>query len=215
MGKVLSAQGSGYFPICIPKLEPYLYQTTIPLTLEQAMALFWRVKVWEAKVSGGWNDPNDPDYGTTTFINSNSYVNMVAQGVTPEINSEAEYICNGNGLFEFSRLIEVNRETPSGNSSGTGPLIMQYGFSSDFDARRSGNTYYPYFIISTISCSSENASGFSVVGAFNLRISTHVITGFLYTLIERSAIGDVQIDIRPKEYWSYDGTWNTETGDKL
>jgi hypothetical protein len=56
MGKVIHASYSGYFPTCIISGTPTPSQEYLSLTLEQAMALFWRVRTWEAKASGSFRD---------------------------------------------------------------------------------------------------------------------------------------------------------------
>ena len=215
MGKVLSAQGSGYFPVCIPEGETYPYQPTIPLTLEQAMALFWRVKVWEAKISGQWAIPSDGAFVYYTYFDGDSYEDMAISGNTPEINSEEQYICNGAEIFLYERGVYLGVEYPDGNSySYELGLYLQYCFSDNFNTRRNGKTYYPFIVLGTGNSFSDGASNTAVIGSFNFKLLNDTFTGPIYTIVP-TATGSVQIDIRAKEYWPYGGTYDTTTGNPL
>ena len=214
MGKVLSAQGSGYFPICIPEGTPTPSKNFLSLTLQQAMSLFWRVKTWEAKITGtvSFNTGNSITYLLT------NYQELVRN--RPEINSEENYVCNGDETFSFGRVMEVLLA-----SEGQDPVIFDFswGFAynfnpeSGFGAYRNGNLFYPSFETAIVGpVVSYDAPTYNTnVGIYQISLNGFTISGELYAADNLAPSGAALIEIRAKEYWSYGGTWNTSTGEPL
>jgi len=203
MGKVLHASYSGYFPTCIIDGTPTPPEEYLSLTLEEAMALFWRVRTWEARASG-----LIADAATSANIEytSNSYSEMTPSIV---IEEEKNLVCKGSETFFFSRdataTITPNGGTPY-NIDGT--INFQYIFSS---IKKAGSTYYPSFTISSIN--SLTSFYTSKIGTYKITYLGEDIVGDLFGTDGSS--GNAIIEVRAKEYWSYGGTYDTITGQPL
>jgi hypothetical protein len=209
MGKVLSAEGSGYFPTCIQEGTATPPRNFLSLTLEQAMSLFWRVKTWEAKITGSVSYNNGQ---TVTYLLS-TYQELERN--RPEINSEEDFVCNGNAGFEFERVIQV-----SVAQDGEDPFIFDYRWSflyTFFGAYRNGNLFYPYFETQNVGpIISFDAPTYNTnVGIYQISLNGFTISGDLYAEDDNAPSGTALIEIRAKEYWSYGGTYNTQTGARL
>jgi hypothetical protein len=203
MGKVLHASFSGYFPTCITSGTPTPPEEYLSLTLEEAMALFWRVRTWEARASG-----SIADAATSADIEytSNSYSEMTPSIV---IEEEKNLVCKGSETFLFSRDATATI-TPDGGTpyDADGPISFEYIFSS---IKKSGSTYYPSFSISFIN--SLTSFYTSKIGTYNIKYLDNDFTGDLFGTDGSS--GNALIEINAKEYWSYGGTYNTTTGQPL
>jgi hypothetical protein len=206
MGKVLSAEGSGYFPICIPEGTATPPRNFLSLTLEQAMSLFWKVKTWEAKITGSVFYNNGQ---TITYLLS-TYQELVRN--RPEINSEENYVCNGSAGFEFEKVIQASVAQEGGD-----PVIFDYRWNflyTFLGAYRSGNLFYPYFQTEILGpVISYDAPTYNTnVGIYTISLNGFTISGDLYAADDNAPSGTALIEIRAKEYWSYGGTYNTSTG---
>ena len=204
MGKVLHASFSGYFPTCIIDGIPTPSQDYLSLTLEQAMALFWRVKTWEAKATGSFQDPS---LSANIIFTSSSFADM-----TPSITIEQEedFVCKGNETFNFDR--EGATATLDFGEGGeffvTGNITFQHIFSS---IKRDGSTYYPKFYISFINALTSPSFFYSAkIGTYKITYLEYVIEGDLFG--PNGSAGSALIEINAREYWSYGGTYNTSTG---
>jgi hypothetical protein len=203
MGKVLHASFSGYFPTCITSGTPTPPEEYLSLTLERAMALFWRVRTWEAKASGSFNDAS---ISSNIEYTANSFEEMGA-GVV--IEEEKNLVCKGNENFYFAREA-TGTITPDGGTpfDFDGILNFQYVFSS---IKSNGTNYYPNFYISFIN--SITSFYTSKIGTYNFKYLDNDLSGDLFGTDGSS--GNALIEIRAKEYWSYGGTYNTTTGEPL
>jgi hypothetical protein len=101
MAKVLHASGSGYFPNCIqqgstptsPSVDQY-----IPITLEEAMFIFWKGKDLKLSISGYLiNGPNPGNFKDTVDPKNQTFNRGIA--------SESDLVCynaaNFNGIHEY------------------------------------------------------------------------------------------------------------------
>jgi hypothetical protein len=214
MGKVLSAQGSGYFPICIPEGTPPEPRRHLSLTLQQAMSLFWKVKTWEAKVTGSVY--YDDDYSITYLLST--YQEMQRVQPLSGLNSEEDYLCNGASRFSFRTPTEYSYV-----ADGQSPIIIPYNFrffynfnpDSGSGSYRNGNLFYPAFETELEGGVSSWRDDNTIVGTLQISLNGFTISRDLYFTDGRSASGNVLIEIRAKEYWSYGGTYNTQTGAPL
>jgi hypothetical protein len=203
MGKVLHASYSGYFPTCIIDGTPTPTQDYLSLTLEQAMALFWRVKTWEARASGSFYSYN---------INSNiTYTSNSFSDMTPSITIQEEknLVCKGSETFSFERAATATITPDVGppyNVDGT--INFQYIFTS---IKKNSSTYYPSFIISSINAISSYALSFTAkIGTYKITYLDYDITGDIFGA--DGSYGFALIEINAKEYWTYGGTYNSQTG---
>lgn len=211
MGKVRSL---GYFPHCIPQGIP-TEDFYLDLSLNEAMALFWRVKNWEFRTTGTLSDGFGVGYDLTYLGSS-----WATATIENPVISEEYLVCKSQELFLFTNnvdgLVTTDDETYPING------IRQFGFSFGsipvFDARYQGSRYYPIFFFQmlgpVLSSSIAPGPGYSsVVGTYYLSFLDYIVQGDLFGA--DGASGDVEVEINAKEYWSYGGTYNTETGEKL
>ena len=203
MGKVIHASFSGYFPTCIIDGTPTPPEEYLSLTLEEAMALFWRVRTWEARASGSFSDAS---ISSNIEYTSNSYSEMTP---TIVIEEEKNLVCKGSETFYFSRdgtaIITPDGGTPI---NFDGIINFQYIFSS---IKKAGSTYYPSFSISFVN--SLTSFFTAKIGTYNIKYLDYDFSGDLFG--PDGSSGNALIEVRAKEYWSYGGTYNTTTGQPL
>jgi len=192
MGKVLSAQGSGYLPFCITPASTIPQQTTgtyypFALTLDQLVSLFWRVKKW-------------------TYEDNLGPVGVSVQFDTEPENEET-IVCNDNLYFyfrDFAREIGISRADIELFRNTT---------------LKVGDLYYPYVsFYGTYLGGGDYATAwgdqeYSATGTFTISWLGYNISTPLY--------GELY-ETRPfiakytaTEYWSYGGTYDTTTGAPL
>jgi hypothetical protein len=200
MGKVLHASFSGYFPTCITDGTPTPPEEYLSLTLEEAMALFWRVKTWEARASGLFHDAvleATIEYTSTSFADMTPFVT---------IGQEEDFVCKGNQTFDFDRAATATITPDGGGASNeTGTMYFRYNFSS---VKKGGSTYYPSFTISSIN---------SLTSFYTSKIGTYKITYLDYDIVgdlfgSDGSSGSALIEINAREYWPYGETYNASTG---
>jgi hypothetical protein len=198
MGKVFHASYSGYFPTCIVDGTPTPPEQYLKLTLEQGMALFWRVKIWEAKATGSFYDG---DLEQTIEYISDLFEEMIP---SVELTQEEDLICKGNELFYFQRealvLVDGVEETSNIN--------FRYSFSS---IKKDDSNYYPYFLVSSVNSLSSGYT--SKIGTYKITYLDIDLVGDIFG--NDGSFGNVLIEINAKEYWPYAGTYDTATGNRL
>jgi hypothetical protein len=203
MGKVIHASYSGYFPTCIISGTPTPSQEYLSLTLEQAMALFWRVRTWEAKASGSFRDNV---LEANIEYTSGSFADMIP---SIEIAEEKNLVCKGSETFYFQRDATATITPDVGDPYNTyGAIGFQYIFSS---IKNSGSTYYPSFVLA---CVNSLTSVYTAkIGTYYIKYLGYTFTGDLFG--QAGSSGSALIEVNAKEYWSYGGTYNTSTGQPL
>ena len=219
MGKILSAKGSGYFPLCIPTGVPDT-ANTIKLTLQEAMTLFWRVKKFEGKINGTINYPAGPNSGAYTITYTmNAYAEMPNFGnFYPTPNTEEDIVCDTNeGRRAFYAPDAITVFFSFQQNPLLLPIFMFYSFNSDSGAvKESDNSFfYPDFTAQFHVLDTRNI-GKSYVGDCNLSFYGYNKNLPLYA----NQGGDpssfnISASIRAKEYFSYGGTYDTATGNPL
>jgi hypothetical protein len=206
MGKVLHASYSGYFPTCTVDQTPTPSQNYLSLSLIEAMALFWRVRTWEAKASGSFYSEN---ISSTIEYTSSSCVDMTP---TITIGQEEDLVCKGEETFAFQRLATAIITPDGGDPFNTdGTIDFQFIFAS---IAKGGSTYYPSFFIASINALTSLVPTFgSKIGTYKITYSGFQIVGDLFG--PDGSSGSALIEIEAKQYWSYGGTYNTSTGEPL
>jgi len=197
VGKVLSAQGSGYYPSCIQEGSKPDDPDYFDLTIAQGMALYWRTRRWRVDASGSF-------YSDGRGTPENPIVYSGGSELTPSltITSEEKLVCFGNYTFYFNGDIGVE--------SGTQPITFTYDFSGGY---KTNEKFYPLFEVDSIYVYNSYPSG-QKVGNTRFIFNNYTIVKDLYTN-DTGASGDVLIDFTCIEYWSYGGTYDTATGNPL
>jgi hypothetical protein len=216
MGKVLHASGSGYFPECIIEQEPEPQLPYVATTLTEAMALTWRVRKWEAKVSGSIHDDSDG------FRNSFNGAWRDSNSSSP-FDKEEEIVCfGGNSHTEnIPFYVLVTPDNPDLDPfSYDAQLDFIHGNTftglppSDRKVYRVGDIYYPYIHISSALFESTYYF-YPKLGTYKITFAGEEISGDIFSSYSANFSGTMSIEIRGKEYWSYGGTYNTQTGQPL
>ena len=222
MGKVLHASASGYFTGCIK--EQNLLASCFSGNLTQVMALFWRVKKWEATASG------------TLRRLSGDTQSLTLDGVTRELQPqepipliEEDLVCfnseaKGNLIYYTYAAWATDQ---SGNPfSDVLGLVVSSGYSNDEQYSGVEKTENNFRIAGFVVFSATiliNGNGntppiysYPLVEAGNYQIITSVgtMTGKLWTGWT-DQVANCNVVINAKEYWSYGGTYNTSTGEPL
>lgn len=207
MGKVLSAQGSGYFPTCISEDDaPEHFPSG---SIKDFMTFYWRVKRFKVTFSGSGVAVNAGDSiemrGTFDLSLRTTY--------GYKIESESELVCN---LETYS--------------SGTGGELLINGIF--YDSLFSSTTHVPEYykkkqvlwsdvlVIGGISANyfffSYPVSGWIKVGSYSINFFGGSLSGGpLYSPPSSFSSGSFDMTFEATEYWSYGGTYNTSTGEPL
>jgi hypothetical protein len=221
MGKVLHASASGYFPFCITDGEPPLTSDFyLELTLEQIMAIFWRVKTWEGKTSGSYiytPYPGAPEDELVTF-SPNSFETM---STNYYVENEENLVCgitnppNAPNAPNLERDIVVVFSRTDGSDPGPYPTKLSWGLNFQ-PLYRNNSLYYLESQINAVGIAGNVVVNYNnyKVGTYKIAFLEYNITGNIYQFYESTG-GSVSLEIRAKEYWSYGGTYNTETGKPL
>jgi len=208
MGKVLSAQGSGYFPNCIEQVESI--SSGLKGSLVNMMGIYWRVKKWKASLSGSaqlnsdqiiyngteYDIPNSDGERTEESLVCRRFVDFVRQNVeVGRILRNDERII---GSFRFF----VNMQ---------GDLVAQ---------KEAGNVYsYPNEVSVGIrfygDFSVNKPTLFQIVGSWSFNWYGGSISGTLYSQADAYQSPNIVLTYTASEYYSYGGTYNTQTGAPL
>jgi hypothetical protein len=189
MGKVLYP---GYFPFDCD--QPFLPQYFIfNSNLEQAMKMYWRVKTWRVSATiSGRTVGGSPTNGT--YVSDCHW----------DVESEEGLVCPG---------LQFLCSDPGGNWENFGFALYQ---NTDGNSIAAGLLFTP-------SGDSGEPSISSVKDDFNkpggtLSLENFGEGGSCTTYVPNSTLpeyGSISLSIRAEEYWSYGGTYDTETGARL
>jgi hypothetical protein len=241
MGKVLHASYSGYFPFCIEQGTPSSLQENLSLTLLGAMTLFWRVKKWEVALGGELNYTYPEGTFLPGLVQSITYPNdsfFVCETRGTNIATEEDFVCvqdADNFIFasigRIPNIISFYQSEyfpypPMDNS-----FIQFFGlrFTTNDRIKTSGSNFFVRFesmvSVPSVIVGTKDLENFpemsKIVGSYSISFGDFTKNGILYGTADGEAqrdgsiSGDVSLQIRAKEYWSYGGTYNTETGQPL
>jgi hypothetical protein len=200
MGKVLHASKSGYFPFCSTNinLQDGLY---ISGSLDQIMALYWKVRKWKYSISGNYAGP----------------LSIIGEGeFTPNLISEKEesLVCRAPTLFSNGQAIIIGGIPYPFEFSmtlfGSGFSLDENVCSTNFQISAKDQIYNPLQSLSN--------QDYHIVGNYDIKIFGSVLSsGTLYSGFPDyfDQDGSCSLIIEPSEYWSYGGTYSTSTGQRL
>jgi hypothetical protein len=224
MGKVLHASGSGYFIGCIKEQNELVNCFSGNLT--QLMALFWRVKRWEATATGTLERDSGDQLQSITFDN----VTRELQPSPPIPSAEEDLVCfNSEAKSTLIYFTTAAWATDQNGNPVTDTLgfTVSSGYRADdqyyFGVEKTGNNFRiaglalfgPTFLINGNGNTPPIYSAPLVeAGDYVINTSVGSITGKLWTAFTSIPATCVVI-INAKEYWSYGGTYNTSTGELL
>jgi hypothetical protein len=221
MGKVLHASASGYFTGCIK--EQNLLKECFSGNLTQVMALFWRVKKWEATITGSLQRTLDGVTHTLTFDGTTRELDSQS----PSPTTEEDLVCfNGEAKAFLVYIKTANWYASDGiPQDDTFGLLISSGYRSDDeysgvektedDYRVFGETLLgPTFLINGNGNTAPDYSPLVEAGSYNITFYDGTLTGKLWSTFADTTASCV-ITVNAKEYWSYDGTYNTSSGAPL
>jgi hypothetical protein len=214
MGKVLHASYSGYFPFCrreIEYVEGIKYQEEIYIqgSLQAIMALYWRVRKWKYNMSGNFGGP-------LFIIGQGNFVQDFP------LTSEESLVCGGSSVGAgVVTLIGGSRDVPL---DFTMNLFTGSGLNTAFFLNEGTcSTYFEIvdkkgYLLSYQPGYPDEEDQLRVAGSYAINLFDSTLrTGKLYTSWPDypGTTGTCSLIIEPSEYWSYDGTYNTSTGQFL
>lgn len=226
MGRVLHASYSGYFPVCMEEnrnpADNFIFAGRtygkISSSLENIMALYWRVKKWEFNFSGSvvFRQPGFDE--RTIFYDSQGYKPLLdLDNSFPE--REEDLVCYRP--FYFFGI---------GGEAVLDGLIYDLACAMFFAPKYSINpenniiTTYVYIDVGapTLGFLSLAYPGqFPIqLGTFGINFLDKKISGNLSATSSLIVSGSAELSIRAKEYWAYEDAqgnalYNTETGQPL
>lgn len=222
MGKVLHASYSGYFPFCTEQGTPSSSKEYLSLTLLEAMTLFWRVKRWELKVNGELN-VNDTTSGVEKITYDNEeFFECEATGTS--IATEEDFVCVQDAdSFLFTTVGRLNelltfRSGLTILNTFQGSFILVFTTLDERIITNGSNFFVNFFsgFGSGVTTKDEDRhpNNTTIVGSYSISFGGFTKSGELFGP-EGQFSGNMSLQIRVKEYWSYGGTYNTETGQPL
>ena len=201
MGKVLHASYSGYFPACI-QTAPESKGNLVGGTLEQIMELYWRVKAWRLdSISGSQSfDYGDGDIYTITYTATQQSLGSV----DPTI--EENLVCDPFPFFsaKASYTLSIQSETRELDVAMNG---LAYNFLKE------NSTYYMAFSFNMLFVTTQETA--YQVGSVTINGLSVPLYGYIDGQPPTNITGNISASISPTEYWSYGGTYNTQTGAPL
>jgi hypothetical protein len=183
MAKVLHASGSGYFPNCIkqgsPPTSPSVDQY-IPITLEEAMFIFWKGKDLKLSIAGYLINAPLPGAFKDTIDSKNQTFN---RGIASESDLVCSNAANYSGIHIYS--MPITYETTVADDPDYAPFppgesdfLFSVGLATNppntfFETKilRNDSTYYARIRCSTnlnFSGASVGALGNYVVGQISI-----------------------------------------------
>ena len=199
MGKILHASYSGYFPKCIEESADSKFAVW---PLEQAMQTYWRVRAWDFSANIVVRVYNFPEEGEDTDL---PFAISITD-IRSYVEDESTLVCNEN---EFTKAA-------SGQYADL--LFSPVAFGDEF-YKKVGDLYYSGFggIIEDgdieLAFSPNNNTYPSAQFSISILGSTLDITAnYLGNEGYESEVISCTASLVPSEWWSYGGTYNTQTG---
>jgi len=201
MGKVLHASKSGYFISCIQNGAGYW-------SLDRAMEIYWRVKKWELSVTVTYTIFGE-DAASQTVTTYPGYPGPFQPVIINSLTSQGQ-----------EEYLVCEHYLNSDYTSGPTDIFF-------FQPNKSGSLYDPgFFLLSSwdfeddlgaMSCDVFNGSGGGEVRPFSIYGSSPIPISFSYPGRPDASFSfdNATFSLEPKEWFSYDGTYNTSTGARL
>jgi len=205
MGKVLSAQGSGYFPFCLTKGTPPSTgidtEYPISLSLTKYMSWWWKVKTWNVTGSStgneSWSGGGYNNWTTTELVQDEYW--------TSSISSEENLVCQTYRRLSFGFTAFASR------SDGDQPFTNTSDIYFLAEAYIDGTIIYPRILVNgwyNISPSLYSNVAAALDPASHLTIDGIVIPCHIYWNPDQhenswSWTGSQNFVINPSTYWTY------------
>jgi len=204
MGKVLSAQGSGYFPKCIEESADSKFAVW---SLEEAMQTYWRVRAWDFNADIVVRVYDYPEEGENTDVPFTASVTNIRSYA----EEESTLVCNINGF-----------ERSDGGKYGD-IFFLPVGFDDQF-YKKVDDLYYSGLV--------GNISDYSIATEFSFSVDNNTYPSAQFPISILGSTLDITVNyfgnqeyisevisctasLVPSEWWSYGGTYATSTGDPL
>jgi hypothetical protein len=221
MGKVLHASASGYFTSCLEEVgaipDLAVFSAPVGMSLIDAMAVFWRVRSWEASITGTQFETAPAGTFRYRYPSVDNYQTFW----TNPYSLEEARVCEVPGLpgSQFNALgvitIPVIVTFPSEeNPDPPYPLTIpgNFGLGIIFADLRVKKNNEEYFV--NLESDGNWTTGF--FGSYDLGVQQVQIFENTYSVplknFSQFPSGSVNIKMRPKEWWSFGGTYDTTTG---
>lgn len=234
MGKVLHASGSGYFPRCVvtapglPSDNNYIIGS-----ITEVMNVFWRVRKWQLSISGTLQTEGGGDIWNFNGANNELFNISI-------VEKEEDLVCFNssnkfNTIFRSTNGVwgtfTYNQDgdtftVPLQSGVNIGPAVLYVGL---------GYPIAPYDTFEANSIVKNDdvwklpfawgLQSFSILsdpfGGDWIPIGTYTIDALGVSAIPRTLYGPAYTSgsataiVSAKEYWSYGGTYNPQTGQLL
>jgi len=189
MGQVLHASYSGYFPSCIGAART---SGIINGSLANIMSIYWRVKTWQILSIVG-------NIGVLNFNQGQKDLGSISA------TTEEELVCGK--IYIRSAIVDATTE--DGQIGVDFSLLLFPVFS------KSGDNYqmsiFSDFFVKGSTAASTNTEGGNIG---NLTLQPINISVPYYSGAEEGG-SSIAVTIGAKEWWSYGGTYDTQTGQPL
>jgi len=223
VGKVLSAQGSGWFPTCITygaASDPTNFG--LDCTIVQGMSLYWKTRTWRVNASGGYRLYNSPG-GQPDLVASYSGGGEIVADYLPSYfsndritpSSEENLLCLGDYIRDMS---SQNIFITLDNGTFSCFFNVYLFFSAGYLNQTKVN---PYFELDTGGKIQNGGQAITEkVGTLRMSFDGYDLDSNLYywdrVPEEYSNVeGNVLFHYTCTEYWSYGDTYDTATGEPL
>lgn len=193
MGKILHASGSGYFPFCIQEtqqVDPW----DEPLSLKEAMSLYWKVKSWTVQVTGNlFYSIFRYEPGAQTGLSQLGVQTLDAKVCPSRVGAVSNF--------------DVTLYTPSfpdGIQVG-GAAELSIFFNQNLLVKKFNNKYYALIIVG-VSYGGNSASNYdegAVVGNYSIAYPNKVLRGVLRARDSYFEGGNIQLDISSSSYFNF------------
>jgi len=195
MGKVLHASYSGWFPFCVRQIDsiyPFPPASYSPASLETVMKIWWRIK----KIRF---------YGTYTQTNLETPVDVPWEFVAQRnAGAEESLVCDPSPAWQTISLLNLQS--------------AEFRFEADTVAYKDiqENQFVLNAFISGILIDVLQEEEISLASIwFDPGERTFDFEGITFTNSPPEFIFEGTINYEVLEYWSYDGTYDTSTGQPL
>jgi len=194
MGKILHASGSGYFPFCIQEtqqVDPW----DEPLSLKEAMSLYWKVKSWTIQVTGNL-------FYTVFRYEPGAQTGLFQTGVQ---TLDAKVCPSGVGAVSSFDVTLYSPIAPDGRQVGGAAELSIFSNFGNLLVKKFNNKYYALITVG-VSYGGNIASNIdegAVVGNYSITYSNKVLRGVLRAKDSYVEGGNIRLDISASSYFDF------------